>query len=246
MNPAFKNSVSSERKTINQLGAEKDSIVVQAIRVRSGKALVNYSYMLINRRTSEAVVIDPAWEITKIRAVLKARDCKLTAILLTHHHRDHTDLASELASETGALVYMSPMEIDTYSFTAKNLSEIRDSHVVSAGMRINVIETPGHTAGSVCFSVGGYLFTGDTLFIEGCGICKGKGASADQLFESLRLIQSTFPGSTQIFPGHRFREAPGKSLDFVKANNIYMKVNSRSDFKTLHMRKRDISSIEYL
>jgi len=221
-------------------------VINQTIRVKSGKDLVNYCYVLINREINQAVVIDPAWEIDKIEAVLKARKCKLSAILLTHHHNDHTNLANDLAVETGADVYMSACEISEYDFTCTNLRAIEEPRISAAGMQIDVIETPGHTAGSVCFATGDYLFTGDTLFIEGCGVCTGWGASASQLFDSLTTIKEGFADDTRIFPGHRFRESPGKSLQYVKENNVYLQVEDRTGFVNLHTRDRDFSEIQYL
>lgn len=224
---------------------KRNSIINQTIRVKSGKELVNYCYMLINRRTQQAIVIDPAWEIEKIRSVLNARKCNLTAVLLTHHHPDHTNLANELADETGAEVYMSEREIEHYGFTCTNLRPIEGSCINSAGMAIKVIDTPGHTAGSVCFSMGDYLYTGDTLFIEGCGICKGWGSSANELYESLTLLEKSFPDNTKVFPGHRFRQAPGKSMQYVKENNIYLQVKDKNEFINLHMRERNTAGIQY-
>lgn len=220
--------------------------VIQTIRVNSGEHLVNYCYLLVNRVTRQAAVIDPAWEIGKIQTVLQARNCQLSAILLTHHHRDHTDLADELATATGAEVYMSSSEIACYSFVCTNLRAISGSRIECAGLKINVIDTPGHTTGSVCFSIGGHLFTGDTLFIEGCGDCTGWGSSSEKLFESLTLLVSKFPDRTRIYPGHRFGQAPGKTFAYVKENNIYLKVRDVSEFKSLHMRKRNKAAIRYL
>lgn len=230
-------------------GSEKrqkpTGIINQTIRVKSGKELVNYCYLMINRNTNEAVVVDPAWEIDKIQSVLRARKCKLTAILLTHSHPDHTNLANELAIDTGADVYMSSREMELYGFTCTNLRPIENNCINSAGVLIKVIDTPGHTGGSVCFSIGDYLYTGDTLFIEGCGICKGWGSSAAELYESLTSLVGSFADHTKIFPGHRFHQAPGKSLLYVKENNIYLQTKSKDEFVNLHMRERDYSEIQY-
>ncbi|MFK8082101.1 MAG: MBL fold metallo-hydrolase [Granulosicoccus sp.] len=222
-----------------------NKVINQTIRVKSGRDLVNYCYLVVNRDTNQAIIIDPAWEIDKIHSILNARKCELTSILLTHHHKDHTNLAEELATENKATVYMSSREIEHYEFTCRNLAPIKENNIQSAGMDIGVIDTPGHTAGSVCFSIGDYLYTGDTLFIEGCGVCKGWGSSATHLFESLTLIKRSFSDKTKIFPGHRFNQAPGKSLEYVKDNNIYLQIEDKTEFINLHMRDRDTSNIQY-
>ncbi|MFK7861074.1 MAG: MBL fold metallo-hydrolase [Granulosicoccus sp.] len=234
-------SVSAVSDTLQK----SNKIINQTIRVKSGSDLVNYCYLVVNRETNQAIVIDPAWEIEKIRSILSTRKCELTSILLTHHHKDHTNLANELAIETGATVYMSSREIEHYEFSCSNLVPIENNNIQSAGMDIKVIDTPGHTAGSVCFSISDYLFTGDTLFIEGCGVCKGWGSSANHLFESLLLIKNMFSDKTKIFPGHRFNQSPGKSLEYVKENNIYLQVQEKTEFVNLHMRERDTSNIQY-
>lgn len=249
MNSAINLQVTPEADTqtpLKRRRVQPAGIIAQTIRVKSGDELVNYSYMLINRATQQAVVIDPAWELGKFQAVLNARKCSLSGILLTHHHKDHTNLANELAADTDAPVFMSSTEIDCYSFKCRNLRPVTGNRIDCAGMQIDVIDTPGHTAGSVCYAVDGNLFTGDTLFIEGCGVCKGWGASADQLYESLTLLCNSFPDSTKVFPGHRFRQPPGKSLEYVKENNLYLQTRDKREFINVHMRERDVSAIEYL
>ncbi|MFK7996729.1 MAG: MBL fold metallo-hydrolase [Granulosicoccus sp.] len=240
------NETNQKSATAGSDGLHKaNKVINQTIRVKSGRDLVNYCYLVVNRDTNQAIVIDPAWEIEKIYSILNTRKCELSSILLTHHHQDHTNLADELATETKATVYMSSREIEHYEFSCHNLRPIENNNIQSAGMDIKVIDTPGHTAGSVCFSIGEYLYTGDTLFIEGCGVCKGWGSSATHLFESLSLIKSKFSDKTKIFPGHRFNQAPGKSLEYVKENNIYLKIQDKAEFINLHMRDRDTSTIQY-
>jgi len=221
-------------------------ILVQVIRVKSGRALTNYCYFILNKVTNEAIVIDPAWELSKITSVLKARKCKLSAILLTHHHQDHTNLANDLVRVTGADVYMSKQEIDYYGFHCDNLRPISGGVVVAANMKINVIETPGHTIGSVCYSLNDALFTGDTLFAEGCGLCQSPGSNASSLFQSLKLIASAATDNTKIYPGHRFRLPPGTRFKDVKKSNVSLQINNQTEFVRFHNRNRNLSEIEYI
>lgn len=83
------------------------------------------------------------------------------------------------------------------------------------GLQKNIVFadiTPGHIAGAVSFLVEGNLYSGDTLFIEGCGECVSDGADAGQLFDSLQTLLEKVPPKTRVYPRHRFKRVPGMSM----------------------------------
>jgi glyoxylase-like metal-dependent hydrolase (beta-lactamase superfamily II) len=215
-----------------------DMIEISPIRVTRYDVLINYSYIIINTRTRETVIVDPAWEYTKLEQTLLRKNAEVRAVLLTHSHFDHTNLADRFAEEHGCDVFMDICEIDAYHFRCKNLIPLHGSGNYLAGsVPFEVIHTPGHTIGSVCFLVEGGLFTGDTLFIEGCGLCWGFGANPDQMYESLECLKNRVSKEIRIFPGHSYGEQPGRSFGYVLEKNIYLNMRNRKQFVEFRMRK---------
>lgn len=127
-----------------------------------------------------AVVIDPGAEAEVITAELESRGLTLQKILLTHGHFDHIGAAAALKEKYGAQVYISAVDEELLDDKVKSVAylmpeipfhpveadvRIKEGDVISQGsMKISVMETPGHTAGSVCFIIEDCIFTGDTLF----------------------------------------------------------------------------------
>ena len=198
----------------------------------------NYCYLIIHTKTREAVLIDPAWELDKIEEVIAFHQVKLTAILLTHHHFDHINLAEPLARRYQIPVLMSKIESDYYHFSCYNLTYIEQLETIAFNhIKITPILTPGHTKGALSYWIDKALFTGDTLFIEGCGICTGRGGDPEAMFESLAYLKDTLLPETKIYPGHSFGQEPGKAFAYVAQNNIYLQFTNCEDFVAFRMRK---------
>ena len=141
--------------------------------------LAENCWFLANEDTKEAVVIDPGAEPDRICAAAEKHGWKITAILLTHGHIDHMGACESLRTELGVKVYALTEEEDLLLDAKKNLSVFIERKVVTfepdellrdgqeltlAGMKIQVIHTPGHTPGSVLFLTKDAIFTGDTIF----------------------------------------------------------------------------------
>lgn len=212
--------------------------IVLPLRVSKFMVFINYSYLIIDFETNESIIIDPAWEFEKIEAELSRYCVKPTSVLLTHSHLDHVDLAESFAKSFNSAIYMSKAEIDCYDFNCQNLHAFESSgrHMIGS-IPVEVYITPGHTAGSVCYGIGRNLFTGDTLFAEGCGLCWGKGASPEEMYHSLNMLKATIPKNHRVYPGHSYGEKPGATFESIESNNIYMNINSKNTFIEFRMRK---------
>jgi hydroxyacylglutathione hydrolase len=150
-----------------------------------------------------AFVVDPGDAAAVLKA-MKKHGLSLGAILITHHHWDHTAGTAELKRKTGCSV-IGP--------GGRRMPEIEDvaedGRIVTLGnARIQVLATPGHTRTSVCYYVqpakpthGGILFTGDTLFVGGCGRLLECGAQT--LWESLQRL-ARLPDDTLVCCGHDY------------------------------------------
>lgn len=191
----------------------------------------NYTYIGIDKLSNKAFVIDPSWEPLKILKVLEDHDAKLDKILLTHSHMDHTNLVSKLVKQFNSKVYISEIESTYYNYQSKNLMLVKDLDTIVVGnTKINCLVTPGHTKGSICFLSDENLFTGDTIFIEGCGICNASGGSAKEMYHSILRLKDMISENTRIYPGHSFGESPGKTMEFVSKNNIYFHIDNIEHF----------------
>lgn len=191
----------------------------------------NYIYIGIDTMTKKAFAVDPAWNISVLEKVLKEEDLELDKILLTHSHVDHINMAAKLAAKHNVPVYMSQKEIDFYNFKCRNLRAFEDMEQLELGsQKITCMVTSGHTKGSTCFEFGNNLFTGDTIFIEGCGICVNPGASADEMFDSIKRLAATVPEDEIIYPGHCYGNNVGQTMKFVKKHNLYFQIDDREQF----------------
>lgn len=205
---------------------------------------INYSYIIFQR--DHCVIIDPAWEEEKYLQILTATESRVSAILLTHSHQDHCDLANEFADRFKCSVFASRSEIEFYQYDCINLRSFEEGdHLVIEEISIETIPTPGHTKGSVCYLIENRLFTGDTLFNEGCGLCRGMGASPYEMHDSLTLLKNKIANDTIIYPGHSFGSPVGLTFGELCRNNIYLNFRNQSSFVSFRMRQNQSSQFNF-
>lgn len=198
----------------------------------------NYIYIIVDKVTRDAAIIDPAWDLKAICNLLGVIGAQLTVILLTHSHFDHIDLVEPLLNMFHPKVYMSAKEIRYYQFNCRNLNPFQHLNKIRLGYTdITCILTPGHTTGGACFLLPDSIFTGDTIFIEGCGICIRKGGSPDKMYESIQYIKTTVNHAVRVYPGHSFGKKPGYRLSYLMENNIYFLLDNKDMFISFRMRK---------
>src|SRR5687768_6730689 len=198
--------------------------------------MVNYTYLVVDSITNRSVIVDPAWDMEKIDVVLASTQTKLSGVLLTHAHPDHIHLAEPLAEKYGCPIWMSHEEIADSQFKAERLIGINMIPWEVGQMLIQPILTPGHTHGSTCYLIGNSLFTGDTLFAEGCGICPDVQA-ARAMFASLRLLKNMINPETDIFPGHSYGIPPGQKFSQLLKDNMYLQFRNENDFAVFRLRR---------
>ncbi len=171
--------------------------------------LENNVYILSQPGRDDAIVVDPGSEGERIKEALGGK--KVAAILLTHGHWDHTGALQDFP---GVPLYMHErdkmmLEDDFLGFAHRGHQQPRPkpTHFVRegdelalAGLAIQVLHTPGHSPGSVCYRVGDTLLTGDTLFLNDYGRTDLPGGSQTQMRASLRRL-FTLHGCT-YYPGH--------------------------------------------
>jgi hydroxyacylglutathione hydrolase len=165
----------------------------------------------------KAAVIDPGGAGPAILEAVHQLDAAIGAILLTHGHFDHMTAAVELAHGSDAPIYAhaadAPMlarpQDQMPGFVDESVPGVEDMRAVVegdeievGGLRISVLETPGHSPGGVCYLTEGAIFTGDTLFAGGIGRTDLPGGDHKQLMASIRDKILSLPDETNIHPGH--------------------------------------------
>lgn len=198
----------------------------------------NYMYIIVDTATSNAAIVDPAWDMELIVSCFDEIGVRLSIILLTHSHYDHVGMVEPLVERFGSSVYMSALECSYYHYHSPRLIRFRDMDILYLGQtRIQCLVTPGHSAGGSCFLLSDSLFTGDTLFIEGCGVCNLEGGSPEEMFESIQRIKRITAPHVRIYPGHSYGRPPGCRLGDLEKYNIYFGDIKKKDFVAFRMRK---------
>lgn len=171
----------------------------------------NYIWLLA--AGGRALVVDPG-DAAPVRHALAARGLTLEAVLVTHHHADHMGGAAELAAAHHCPVY-GPAGEDIPALSAR----LREGDTVSLpglGLRLAVLDIPGHTAGHIAYHGHGIMFCGDTLFSAGCGrLFEG---TAGQMCASLAKLAS-LPDATAVCCGHEYTLANLRFAAAVEPDN---------------------------
>lgn len=166
-------------------------------------------YIVTNENTLECVVIDPGAESNTILDYLEDNKLTAKAIFITHGHFDHTTALPAVREGTGAPVYVcrkdtcAPGLHNMHRLTADDSFHYwsEGDEVSAAGMSFTVLETPGHSPGSVTIKCEDVLFTGDTLFRDSCGRTDLDGGDMAKILVSL-LRLAALPGDYEVYPGH--------------------------------------------
>ena len=186
---------------------------------------------LILWQGTDALIVDPGQDADLIVSFLSKRGLAPQAILFTHAHFDHIGgLPGLLAKYPGLPVYAHPSDgpmfghpmnqmPPEYPCVAKpaNLRDIREAPAAFPGFAFQVLETPGHTPGSVCLKFGDLLLSGDTLFAGSCGRTDFPGGSMAAMRQSLAAL-ATLPPETDVIPGH----GPATTIGREVAENPFM------------------------
>ena len=205
-------------------------IKIYTVKINNNKTKNNV--YIITNKLQQALIIDPAWDFAGIKSSIKSLNLSVKGILLTHHHSDHSNLANKISHYYNVPVITSKIESDYYKMYFSNqLFCFNEQEIKIGNILIRPLVTPGHTKGSVCYLVENNLFSGDTLFIDGCGVCSCEGGSAIEMFYSLSKLKQILQNDTLIYPGHSYHYSSGKSMEFVLNNNIYMQINDLTMFR---------------
>lgn len=172
---------------------------------------------IVDDEAGVCAVVDPGDDADVIAARIERQSLKCEWILITHGHFDHVGGVAALKDKTGAKIAIHALDKQSLTVDADLL--VKQGDVVKCGaLRFEVIETPGHTRGGVCYLCGDALFSGDTLFRDFVGRTDLPGGDFQTLGESLRKLRELPCADLTVYPGH---DEP-TTLAYERANNIYM------------------------
>lgn len=199
----------------------------------------NFIYLIEDKASKRAAVVDPAWEIDEVIALAKQNGVTITDILLTHSHHDHINGISQVLNHYDAQLHLLKAEAQFWGNHLDIPSLHHGGDVIQLGeTEIKVYHTPGHTPGSACYHIGDELITGDTLFVFGCGRCDLSGGDPEVMYDTLKKL-GQLPEKTLILPGHNYADKKTCNMHDEIAGNPFMHFDNKKDFVQYRMHEHD-------
>ncbi len=161
--------------------------------------LGNNAYFLIDPDSKDALLIDAAWEPSKL--IAEAEGLNVLKVLTTHGHKDHHQAFDPVRKALGVPGGIGEIDRDMLA-SPPDFTITEGDEFEFGGHKIVAMHTPGHTPGGTCFLIGKHLFSGDTLFPGGPGNTKSAMGDFPQIIESIRTRLFTLPEDTLVYPGH--------------------------------------------
>jgi len=185
----------------------------------------NFSYVIADEASKEAVVVDPSYNVEAIIKLLKDHDFNVKYVIDTHSHGDHTAGNQDITSVFGAKVVAHKL-----ARVNKGVS-VEDGDVLTVGkITIKVIHTPGHTPDSICLLIDGKILTGDTLFIGECGRTDMPGGSPEEMYHSLFDKLMKLDDRVEVYPGHDYGSQPHSTIGEQKRTNYTLVKRTLEEF----------------
>jgi glyoxylase-like metal-dependent hydrolase (beta-lactamase superfamily II) len=196
-----------------------------------------FAYIVGDLESGEGLVIDPAANCSGIIKMAEQNNINIKYIVNTHGHVDHISGNTEMKKKTGAqiiihkddaklLVFTPPMVFKMFGAEQSPPADItvNDGDLITVGgISLKVIHTPGHSPGGMSLYTKGYVFTGDTLFVEAVGRTDLPGGSWPVMHRSITERLCTLPDDTKVLPGHNYGRMPTSTIGHEKMNNPYIR-----------------------
>ena len=197
-----------------------------------------YTYLIASAKGREALIIDPVLEnVSEYIKALKKLDLKLVKVIDTHIHADHVTGASRLRKKTQCVTIMGE-----HSPTDAVEIKIKDEEIIKLDhLKIKALYTPGHTSDSYSFLMNNYLFSGDTLLINGTGRTDFQNGNSKDAYNSLFNGLLKLPDETLLYPAHDYKGKKVSTIGKEKKFNPRLQVRNAEEYeeimKNLNLKK---------
>ncbi len=213
------------------------------------RQMVNFVYLVGDRETGEAMIIDPAYGVQELVEIAGIDGMKITGALATHYHPDHVggsmmgweiEGAAQLLAIDGVKAKLHVQREEAWG--VKRMTGLSDSDLIEhdggdvvtiGAIEVSLLHTPGHTPGSQCFLVDGCLLAGDTLFLDGCGRTDLPGGDSDALYESLTQRLGKLPDETVLYPGHMYSSDSHATMGQTRGSNYVYRLPTLEQWRTM-------------
>jgi glyoxylase-like metal-dependent hydrolase (beta-lactamase superfamily II) len=196
--------------------------------------MVNFAYLIGDRASGEAMLVDPAYDVEGLLQILDEEGLRLTGVIGTHYHADHVggrmmgfDVIgiSDLLARQDVPIHLQKPETEFVTKVtgvgADQLVGHDPGDTLHVGnIPLQLLHTPGHTPGSQCILVEDRLVSGDTLFLDGCGRTDLPGGDAETLYHSINSGLAEVGDDVILCPGHQYSPKPTQTMLETRANNI--------------------------
>ena len=192
-----------------------------------------FAYLIGDPVTGDGLVIDPADNVDGIIAEAKINKLRINYIVNTHGHVDHISGNAEMQKLTGAKIIIHEGDVSMLTSTPAMILRmfgakqspppdiiVKDGDNIEVGnVSLKVIHTPGHSPGGMSLYKSGFVFTGDTLFVEAVGRTDLPGGSWQIMYKSIQEKLFTLPDNTKVMPGHNYGRTPTSTIGHEKMYN---------------------------
>ena len=191
------------------------------------KTSSTFTYLIASAKGREALIIDPVLDnINEYIVLLNELDLRLVKVIDTHIHADHITGASKLKNQTSCTTIMG----EQTPANAVDL-KVKDEEIIKLDqIEIKALYTPGHTSDSFSFLMNDYLFSGDTLLINGTGRTDFQNGSAKDAYNSIFNKLLKLPEKTLLYPAHDYNGEKVSSIGKEKKFNPRLQVSSENEY----------------
>ena len=189
-----------------------------------------YTYIIASAKGREALIIDPVLEnVEDYIKILNQLNLKLVKVIDTHIHADHVTGAGKLRDKTKCVTIMGE-----HTPTDAVEVKVKDDEIIKLDkLNFRAIYTPGHTSDSFCFLMDKYLFSGDTLLINGTGRTDFQNGSSKDAYHSLFHKLLKLPDETILYPGHDYNGKESSTIGNEKKFNPRLQVKNVDEYVEL-------------
>ena len=207
-----------------------DDLIIEILEL--GPFFVN-CYIVGDKKSKMGIIIDPGWDAQEIMLFVERLGLKIENIVITHGHSDHIVALDDLRRHFGVRVMIGEKDAPMLVDPGENLSGmareefhtdpadilLHDGDIIPVGQfSFKVLETPGHSPGSISLYGNGFVFTGDALFLGSIGRTDFPGSDYDTLMDSIQKKLLTLPEDTIIYAGH----GPDSTIGQEKGFNPFL------------------------